>query len=612
MKKRILSTIIALLLIIPTFLMTGCKKEDNVVILAGSDATPMTITLYSIVDGEVDESVRASVEAAINEITEFEFNTHIDLRLYSDEAEYLEDLYTNLEYASENQSTTVGAVAQSKESVKLELATDENGETKYVEVRKEAVEYPAAEENQVDIFLVSSIDQYNRHVTNGEVMDLSAMLLTGTDYAILNKYINSTLMKATTLANDVDNKSVYAIPNNRVIGEYEYFLVNKALAEEKGFTGEGFNANINELEPLLVQLGLISAPMDFDAVSFAEGEADPAPTETKLLSNDKYTFVYADYEVEPEYETFGDNTYIGAYYGDAAESPLKADQSVAAWNGNLLYNSGFTNDMAVLSKYVSNEKVGDTVPACMFVKGPSTIKSEYEDDYLVFTYKAPVASNETAYNSMYGINGFMDEFRAERCLEIITYMQTNEEFANIFRYGVEGVHFEKDENNIVTIYNNDDEVPYTNFMVAPEYAGNMFLHYSNTDMTEYERAFAYDNWTLAKEQNHDNTYFSSYFGFSAASYEITRWTKDSFREKPEGDVTPAETVAQINALSEEYASVFDKYVGAELNAIMVKYAVSYEDDEMVYESLNTNRTNSIKMRYEEWQNVNYPKEETQA
>lgn len=610
MKKRIFSTIIALLLIIPTFLMTGCKKDDNVVILAGSDATPMTITLYSMVEGEVDESVRAAVEAAINEITEFEFNTHIELRLFSDEAEYLAELYPNLEYASQNQSTTVGAVAQSKESVKLELATDENGETKYVEVRKEAVEYPEAEENQVDIFLITSIDQYNRHVTNAELADLSGMLLTGTDAAILNKYINSTLMKATTLANDVDNKSIYAIPNNRVIGEYEYFLVNKALAEEKGFTGEGFNVNINELEPLLVQLGLISAPMDFNAVSFAEGETDPAPAETKLLSNDKYTFVYADYEVEPEYESFGD-TYLGTYYGDKTESPLKTDRSDAAFEGNLLY-TGFTKDMATISKYVSDEVVGETTPACMFVKGPSTIKSEYEDDYLVFTYKAPVASNETVYNAMYGINGFMDDFRAERCLEIITYMQTNQEFANILRYGVEGVHFEKDENNIVTIFKADGEIPYTNYMVAPEYAGNMFLHYSNTDMTDYERAFAYDNWTLAKEQNHDETYFSPYLGFSAATYETSRWTKEAFREKPEGDVTPADAIKHIEEMSAEYSVVFDTYVGAELNAIMAKYAKLLEKDDMVYESLNTNQKYSAKMKYEEWQNVNYPKEETIA
>ncbi|MBE6573524.1 MAG: hypothetical protein E7652_03925 [Ruminococcaceae bacterium] len=636
MKKRLLSIIIALVLVLPTLLFAGCKKKDNVVVLKGSDATPITVTLYSIVNGDkVNEKVRSALENKINEITEFEFNTHVVLKLFTEE-EYHENLYTNLEKAISSQTQQTGVVSNVKDTKKPELATDENGDTKYVEVRKEDIQYPELKENQVDIFLVNSVGQYNTHINKGQLKDLSAQVLPGAGSALLTKYINSTLMEAMTRSS-AENKLLYAIPNNRVIGEYEYMLVNKDLAEKEVVDSyfvndkgeDAFDAET--VEAFLQGVSLIDNVLPLVPDNFAtdteategEGSEDAELPENNEEENkeevkeensssidpSKYTLIYDTYGVKPLVETL-EGDYYGAYVGDGK---LKLGVYPELIPGSLLNSTGgeFAREAAIISEYSSTEIAEGTEPACMFVKGTAGVLDEYKDDYYVYTYRKPVARNENVYNSMYAVASHLDDSRTVRCMEIITYMQTNKEFANILRYGVEGVHYEKDEEtDMVSVLKTSKDVAYTDYLIKPEYAGNMFLHYQNTDMTEVELALSDDNWAAAKDQNLKDTVYSPYLGFDPATVLINIWTLKGYSDKEQGEYTTEEILGRIAELSDEAAAELEGLKGVELKDKMEALGTQMvSEDAHFAQAVNNGVKNSPQTLYYQWSENNKPKED---
>jgi hypothetical protein len=72
-------------------------------------------------------------------------------------------------------------------------------------------------------------------------------------------------------------------------------------------------------------------------------------------------------------------------------------------------------------------------------------------------------------------------------MEIITLLNTNRQFKNIFTYGIEGEHF---------IYNDDRQIERINneYMVNPDYTGNHFI----ADLLAGENP---RKWDIAKEHN---------------------------------------------------------------------------------------------------------------
>lgn len=570
MKKRLLSIIVAITLVIPTLLFVGCSEDANVVTLTGSDATAMTITLYSIVEDEIDEKTRAAVEDAINEVTEFEFNTHIVLNLYTED-EYYDILEKDLKTSKENQEVVIGAQSNIKETEKPPLETNEDGETMYVVVKKEETVYPEVTEGQVDIFLINSVDQYNTHVSNGDCANLDLQLITGTDSAILTKYLNPTLLDCMKRANDIDNKFVYAIPNNHVMSAYEYLLINKDIADAAGFVEEDFKSTFEGLDSFL---------------------------STASVSGD-YIPVLDTYGVEPLVETV--EGYFGYYIG----SDLKSDEQKAP--KNLLSDTNYQKECALISSYKANGKLqsgeftDSTKAACVFLKGDTSIKEKYAEDYYVMTYRKPIATNENAYNSMYAINSVADELRVQRCMEIITYMQTNAEFANILRYGVEGKHFTRDEYGIVTVLNKD-------YNVKPEYAGNMFLHYQNTDMTDAEISLSKNNWALAKTLNLE-TIIGPYLGYAPKTADISRWTFKDATDIFESKYSQEEIMQQIADLSEDYAKQLEGLSGDALSAKMAELGKTFAKDPIVTVATKNTYDASPTTIYWEWYAANHPEVE---
>ena len=100
--------------------------------------------------------------------------------------------------------------------------------------------------NAGTILLITSEEMHNQLVSENKLVDLRPFLDTK-DYGTLNIQITKTLIEAATVT--VDNVDhLYCIPNDHTIGEYQYTLINREIAEGK----LNFSAQSEILEMLLI------------------------------------------------------------------------------------------------------------------------------------------------------------------------------------------------------------------------------------------------------------------------------------------------------------------------------------------------------------------------
>ncbi len=573
MKKRILGFILAILVVLPTFMFMGCQEEESELVLVEDGPVPVTMTLYSITEGETTEEARQAVEDEINRITEYEFNTHIILRLFTAD-EYQKVVEKDLAVAKKNYepaeeetdaegNVITAALTTSKDTLattKREVETDENGETKHrVVISEEKVAYPAENGTQVDIFLVNSLDNYNKFIANGDIQAMDAELLSTA--ALTKKYINPTLLNSV-----VTTTGTFGIPNNKLIGDYEYILLRKDLVDKYSYDP----ANLNTLTKLSTYIDDV------------KGEG--------------VTPVLDTYGVSPmAISMTGEDSFFGSYVG------YNPAQNTNAMPRNLLTNSSFQKEYSMIrtlkaaGTMVDGELTEDVNAACILAKGSAAIPELYGDDYYVSVYKYPTATNENTFSSVYAVSTYTQS--VTRCMQVINYMQTDSELANILRYGVKDEHYTYDEeNDIVTVISDE-------YKMNPEYAGNMFLTYQNTDMTEEELALSADNWAMGKQQNLDAV-ASPYLSFSPITTEVMFEDEDTMTEF---EMTGEEIMAEIKKASDDAEAKLAAFTGTgdALVEYMNTLGKEFGANKAVAAALSNKYTNSAFARYVAWYKVTY-------
>ena len=576
MKKRILGFILAVLLVLPTMLFVGCKEDENALKLVQDGPVPVTMTLYTITDEATTEEARQAVEDEINRITEYEFNTHVILRYFTAD-EYQAKLEKDLAEAKknyepqevetdENGETLAPQITTSKETLettKREVETDENGETKHrVVIEEEQTVFPAENGTQVDIFLITSYDDYNRFITNGDIQAMDAELLGNS--ALIKKYVNPTLLSsAATLT------GTYGIPNNKLIGDYEYILLRKDLVDKYSYDPDTLNT--------------------------------PAKLATYIndVKGEGVTPVLDTYGISPmSISMTGEDSFYGSYVNK------NFAQNTNAMPRNLLVNPFVQKEYGVLrnleaeGSLVKGEMPEDPDAACIFVKGSAAIPEIYGDDYYVSVYKYPTATNENVFNSVYAVSTYTQSL--SRCMQVLTYMQTDAELCNILRYGVKDEHYTLDEeNDIITITSKD-------YVMNPEYAGNMFLTYQHTDMSEEDLVLSADDWALGKQQNLE-CIGSPYLTFSPLTTEV--YFEDA-GELTEYDTAMEDIMAEVIKASDEAEAKLAAFdgTGEELIEYMNTLGKEFEANKAVAAALSDAYSNSFYERYRAWYKVTYDTE----
>ncbi len=570
MKKRILCLCLACLMLVSCFLMASCantaEEEEGADVAENTGAKTITMRLITEkkvcnseeelaayleeeCDGDKEsekykdmlDTMKAyqAVEDEISKKTKSDYKTKLDIRFYTEE-EYSELLEKDMaEYALLQKKAEVAERALDKYIEEYKASSAEEypeaaivasfykyfpeyefykefsgnqaatGEDVYVENDlgiKELV-YPEADETQIDIIYISGYDMYKRYIDNEWILPLNSFISTTGKKLTYN--ISQTLLNGVRVEGET-----YAIPNNVIIGEYTYMLVDRDLAEKYKQTYETLDSLVK---------------CDTFVNDVVTNHKDILPIDS-TFSDCMNLFVWywnIDYETlesgETSYEIKKNNEFsiLGKFYDDPSSI---GRGSVELGFDNLLANEQYRDTLLCLKNYELNgcyREENDTRKdaAISFTNGSYAMmrnafydnngnpKSESDKDYGVYTdengkeyylyvAKYPQATDESLYGNMYAVSANTKSTQA--CMEIITLINTDPGVRNLLQYGIkQGEHSDGQTPN----YAVDEETGVLTrlndlYMMDIEKTGNCFIAYP-------EEGLPANYWEDAKAQNND-------------------------------------------------------------------------------------------------------------
>ncbi len=197
---------------------------------------------------------------------------------------------------------------------------------------------------------------------------------------------------------------------------------------------------------------------------------------SSLFTNEAYRDLYA---------TLKDYEYKG-YYGTPAEGQKSAVSFVKGDAKILLDYEQAMEDIADGVMY--KDEQGNNVPAWGY-------KHTDGRTYYVKVVEYPMATEEELYGNMYAV--YANSPNLSRAMKVITYLNTNKEMRDLLQYGVEDIHYERNENGTVSLLS--DNPDYGTYRMKLERTGNCFIATPSDDME-----LGADAWTYAKIQNNDS------------------------------------------------------------------------------------------------------------
>ena len=482
MKKRLLSALLALLMLVSCFAFAGCGEEEETDENVGQRvAMTLTLWLQAGKGTEVDNESVAQVEKAINEITQANFSTAIKLKVFTAD-EYDDNVLAKIENCRVLTEEADAAAAAKKKAEREAAAKGEeyvedtsvvsttevltfDDEDNMFEAMNAALfaSYPAVANNQFDIFLIHGYDEFKQLAENFQLADLHDNL--ADESKILRSYIFPSLLDGAQY-----DGCTYAIPNNRAVGEYEIMLVNKEIASSLYYDPAEFtsvqslftydDSGISFVEDVKNSLpDVVPVAGTFSAPSIKYWNVDDDDTFSILSSLVSKDMQYTDISIM---NTFKNINYVNStlYSKKINEitTPVKFDE-------NLNFAVGFTT--------ATSEEI-----------------DKYSEKYQVAIIQNPRPSQEEIFDTMFAVSAYTKD--VDRAMEVITLLNTDTELRTILQYGVKGVHWKYDVDNEDVI-----DVISDKYVMDLKETGNEYMTYpaEGVPMTE---------WKYAKSQNLDS------------------------------------------------------------------------------------------------------------
>ncbi len=561
MNKKLISLFLAMIMVLGIF--TGCSTdatEEDVEATADTEESArvsMTLSLWAPTeDGTTEEAIEA-VEAAMNRLTQAKFDTAIELHLLPRDTYWdtvsakLEEIRVAIEeeeLAAEEKRKALRAAKARGETVEEE--TEETAETVVEEetvvndLGITIIQYPEVGEKQLDIFLVTSYDDYMTLIENEQIQQLDGEL--GGNSKILKTYIYPTFL---SMANQ---SGTYAIPNNHPVGECQYLLVNKALVEKYYYKPTDLKTLLN-CGDFIKDIGA----QNLDGVVPFLGKVDPI--NMTYWSEDGEWSIIASQTTN----TMTNNT----------SNPPKSIFSIGAYVNTVhlmkeLEALGYMGDGTV--------DEGETF-AVGVVKGTPDVVKQYEEDYYTYVHAKPVFTEEDIFGSMFAVSAYSKSLT--RSMEILTYLNTSTELKTVFQYGAEGIHWE---------YNDPDTKEYIKIL-SDDYQMNM-IDTGNVYMTYPGEGQPISDWEPYKAQNLEST-ISPYVGMPSFF-----------------DESNAADMAEIAKLSKEYKARFDALTLENWDDEIDLIKDEIKDNEIMKNHTNnrSEAENGLIVKYKEWYQEVYP------
>lgn len=427
MKKRVLSFLLCLLMVLP-LVLTSCSGGEGETTTTGEETLyvkPCTLNFY-IVTEQMSNEARAAqqlMQEAFNKYAMEEYKTQVQF-IFCTAEDYLSLVLDDLENAAAITEQEGTYASQKFEKAEVETAVDHRGDT--------YEKYPEIYNNQIDLLLINGKDVYNKLRTHLADLDETLAL-----YPEILQRVNANLVNGAR-----DAGKLYGVPNNVMIGNYKYVLVNKDIAFRYQYakTADRFMVTRDGKQLLdysalrllaqQVQTSKNGADADYLALknSLSAGEIYPMdrtfdfPTVTYLPYGSEDTLFGVVYEY--------DSTYLN---------------HVAVTN--VLSNEFFKGHLSLMIEAKQYEYFPDAVNektdayAIRYVEGSYVDREKYEDDYFVYEIDRPRLEDDGAFDAMFAVSKYTASL--SRSVEIIEALIADEDavLRNILQYGVEGTHF---------------------------------------------------------------------------------------------------------------------------------------------------------------------------
>lgn len=483
MKKRLVSLGLCALMMLPCVtLLSSCSDDGE----KSTETTlpPLTVTLNMIADGRTTREGVATVQDAINVLTENDLNIHVVLEMYTADT-YLEAIEAKMNGLKEAMEAgeKLSSIGSDEDMRRIEIVPGQY---------RTVTDFPKPYENELDIFVISGYDMlrslYTAHYD--EMYDFNDDL-SDTTAALTTKYISENLRRyGMTLRDDGFTEKQVALPGNSYYGQYEYLLINKELFDATPFA--------------LVDMTGLGALGDY-----LEYIGENNPDVTPLYNIGSLGLVTVE----------GTDSVVASYVPDGT-----MEDSKSLTPNNILKNTTVKESVISIlragvssGKYAKNLKSIDrsllddenTHFAAAFIDGNADLPKDESitDRYYVVKTRNPVADQSEIFSSMFAISEYSSD--PSRCMALVNKLMTDETLLNTLLYGVENVTYTRDElTNIVQRKYTADPGSDKNavYIVDEKMVGNTFLAWQNSDMTEEELAVSANNWALAKQASADASY----------------------------------------------------------------------------------------------------------
>lgn len=547
MKKKLISLVLLAGLVLSTFAGCSGAADEETSSSKKKDKTA-TITLTAITGKSTTAEAIEQVQEALNKFTKSEFKTQVILQLKTED-EYLDFIESQVAAIEEEKAAAEEAAAIAKAEAKAKkeaeklanknqktrsiwttttkaettVNTEETQEMTRDEFDREVVKYPELEGTSLDIIFISGIDMFNDFVEKEYLASLNDELANASK--ILNKYIHPTVLSVGKVGS-----TQFAIPTNRIMGEYTYLLVDKELAAKYKF-------DTTQVKRLV------------DCEEFLDAVKANEPGYTPLSQSLEVNYL--------QYAAF-DGSLLG--------SVITGDYTTAskAVPRNLLENSDYVSHYELMNKLEKGGYVGTGSKyaievATGYIDTPE--QEGWDEKYDVIVYEKPVCDNRL-YDGMFAVSAYASD--VARCMEVVTLLNTDADFRNTFSFGVEGVNYEFNEDGSVHMLNNDWSMD--------------FYHTGNTFIGAAPETLPANYGEVGKLQNIE-TITGPYF-----KWEYTVEEVDEEAEDTEENQKKAEQIK----LFDEFKTLSGKYLGDFKKAANKQDYVDSVKDEMANnESIKT-------------------------
>lgn len=575
MSKRILSVVLAMLMLIPlVFSFISCENERteeeiiNDIVNSGTTALTLSVWMPTKSDTESAEfkDRLTAVENAINEILrDKNLSTEIEFTAISNE-EYEEKLTDHLAEIESKVAAKKGVLPSNVSQAYVNKAI----KIPYGDSYMYELAYPAVLETQIDLFMIRSYDEYKKLAQSQNLYSLDSYISKlGGRYADIHKMISPAIFSQYAV-----DGSIYAIPNNHQYtnAHYQYVLINKeAYAAVEGI-------DIDEIKDILsceALINAIGANTESGFVPFVAGIKDA-----------------------PGIMNFDNSGLIGSTMENPAPSSIFDIEEYTKYVE--MYKK--LSD----SSYVKESLADGEKAAVSFFYGTNEEVKAYEEEYYILETEKPVAYNEDIFSSMFAVSKYSANY--DRAMKVLYLLQTDSKIVTLLQYGIEeedytieinddGEEFIKISDKTVynmsglnignsyQTYKNDgstidawNDVKESNYDLKV-YPYQDFLNNFNNDATDEEKAQLSDLVTKVNElavnvnSNIDAMSYEEYVSFlELLKYDIEN-TNKSIEEKQKelDDLKTAETpdTEKIAVLEDEIARLTDEKTAYESNSTVV-------------------------------------------